>query len=204
MGIDIRNGQQLECITCGLCIDACDDMMAKIGKPRGLVDYFALTDEARERTGGTAKPIWRHVLRPRTVLYTSLWSLIGVGLLVALFVRADLDVTVEAVRNPTFVRLSDGSIRNAYDLRLRNKHGEARPFRIGLTGDPALGVTLEGTPYATVEVPADETLRQRVYVTTPPGATAADAARTDFRFWIEDTSNGDRAHADTHFTGDAT
>ena len=45
MGIDIRNGQQLECITCALCIDACDDVMAKIGKPRGLIDYIALTDE---------------------------------------------------------------------------------------------------------------------------------------------------------------
>jgi cytochrome c oxidase accessory protein FixG len=51
VGIDIRDGQQLECITCALCIDACDDIMAKIGKPRGLIDYIALTDETRERAG---------------------------------------------------------------------------------------------------------------------------------------------------------
>jgi cytochrome c oxidase accessory protein FixG len=51
VGIDIRDGQQLECITCALCIDACDDIMAKIGKPRGLIDYIALTDETREREG---------------------------------------------------------------------------------------------------------------------------------------------------------
>ncbi len=49
MGIDIRDGQQLACITCALCIDACDDVMAKIGKPRGLIDYIALKDEAEER-----------------------------------------------------------------------------------------------------------------------------------------------------------
>jgi cytochrome c oxidase accessory protein FixG len=54
MGIDIRDGQQLECITCALCIDACDDIMAKIGKPRGLIDYMALTDEARARGQGAA------------------------------------------------------------------------------------------------------------------------------------------------------
>jgi cytochrome c oxidase accessory protein FixG len=53
VGIDIRDGQQLECITCALCIDACDDIMAKIGKPRGLIDYLALTDEA-ERAGKAA------------------------------------------------------------------------------------------------------------------------------------------------------
>ena len=46
MGIDIRDGQQMECITCGLCIDACDEMMVKVGKERGLIDYLALKDEA--------------------------------------------------------------------------------------------------------------------------------------------------------------
>ena len=56
MGIDIRDGQQLECITCALCIDACDDIMDKIGKPRGLIDYMALTDETRERARRAAEP----------------------------------------------------------------------------------------------------------------------------------------------------
>src|SRR6056297_3697461 len=50
VGIDIRKGQQLECITCALCIDACDDVMTRIGKPRGLIDYITLADqEAEER-----------------------------------------------------------------------------------------------------------------------------------------------------------
>jgi polyferredoxin len=51
VGIDIRDGQQLECITCALCIDACDDIMDKVGKPRGLIDYMALTDEAQRARG---------------------------------------------------------------------------------------------------------------------------------------------------------
>ena len=80
MGIDIRDGQQMECITCALCIDACDDVMDKIGKPRGLIDYLALADEPAERAGDPPRPIWKHVLRPRTILYTRfvvddwLWS----------------------------------------------------------------------------------------------------------------------------------
>jgi cytochrome c oxidase accessory protein FixG len=117
MGIDIRDGQQLECITCALCIDACDDVMDKIGKPRGLIDYIALTDETRERAGKAPRAIWKHVFRPRTMIYTSLWSAVGIGLVVALFIRSDIDVTVAPVRNPTFVTLSDGSIRNTYDVR---------------------------------------------------------------------------------------
>ena len=203
MGIDIRNGQQLECITCALCIDACDDVMAKIGKPRGLIDYIALTDEYREREGKPPRPIWKHIFRPRTILYTALWSLVGVGLVVALFIRTEIDVTVAPVRNPTFVTLSDGSIRNAYDLRLRNMHGEVRPFRITLKGDPALRVSLEGSPYESVEVPANETLLQRVYVIAPPGSDPADAERIDFRFWVEDLVNGERVHKDTIFNGGA-
>ncbi|WP_428512928.1 cytochrome c oxidase accessory protein CcoG [Roseovarius sp.] len=201
MGIDIRDGQQMECITCGLCIDACDDIMAKIGKPRGLIDYMALTDEEREREGKPPKPIMKHILRPRTIMYTSLWSLVGAGLLFALFIRPDIDLTVAPVRNPTFVTLSDGSIRNTYEVRLRNKHGEARPMRISVKGDPSVRVQLEGTPYETVDVPANETYLQRVYLIAPQGSEAARSDATDVRLWVEDISNGDRAHKDTVFNG---
>ena len=203
MGIDIRDGQQMACITCGLCIDACDDVMAKIGKPRGLIDYFTLKDETIERAGGTAKQIWKHILRPRTILYTTLWSAVGIGLVVALFIRSPLDLTVAPVRNPTFVTLSDGSIRNTYDVRLRNMQGDERLFGITLTSDVPLSLTIEGQDGNTVSVPAQEMAQFRVYVTAPPGGSAAADARTPFRFWIEDRSNGDRAWNDTHFIGDA-
>ncbi len=201
VGIDIRDGQQLECITCALCIDACDDMMAKIGKPRGLIDYMALSDETAERAGENPRSIWKHILRPRTMLYTALWSLVGIGLIFALFVRPDIEMTVAPVRNPTFVTLSDGSIRNTYDVRLLNKHGEDRPFRMTVAGDPALRIQLEGSPYETVTVPADTTFLQRVYVIAPPSADAANSERTEFRFWVEDITNGERAYTDTIFNG---
>ena len=203
MGIDIRDGQQLECITCALCIDACDEMMEKVGKPRGLIDYMALSDEVAERDGGKAKNIWKHIFRPRTILYTTLWSLVGVGLVVALFMRTDIDLTVAPVRNPTFVTLSDGTIRNTYEVRLRNKHGEDRPFQISVTGDDALEVRLEGIEGTIVTVPADEMKLQRVYVLAPPKSDAAHAERTDFRMWVEDTTNADRVYKDTVFNGRA-
>ncbi len=201
VGIDIRDGQQMACITCALCIDACDEIMDKIGKPRGLIDYLALSDETRERAGQDPRSAWRHIFRPRVILYTALWSLVGIGLVFALFIRPEIEMTVAPVRNPQFVTLSDGSVRNTYDVRLLNKHGDPRPFRITLAGHNALRVQLEGTPYETVDVPANETYLQRVYVIAPPGSAPADTERTDFRFWVEDLSNGDRAYSDTLFNG---
>ena len=201
MGIDIRNGQQLECITCGLCIDACDDVMARIGKPRGLIDYFALKDEAMERAGGHPNKIWKHVFRPRTIVYTALWSLVGFGLVAALFMRSEIDLTVAPVRNPTFVTMSDGTVRNIYEVRLRNKHGDDRPFQITVSGDPALTAEIEGSADGTVVVPANESLLQRVYLMAPPDSAVAEDPRTDIRIWVTDLTNDDRAYKDTNFTG---
>lgn len=201
MGIDIREGQQLACITCALCIDACDEVMEKVGRQRGLIDYLALSDETAERAGHKPKAPWRHVFRPRTILYTALWSLIGAGLVYALFVRAEIDVSVAPVRNPTYVTLSDGSVQNAYELRLRNKHGEARLFGLSLRGHPALRLSLEGTAYHAVEVDADRSLKLRAYVIAPPNSDPSEAHETPLRIWVEDLTNGARVHVDTTFNG---
>ena len=201
MGIDIRNGQQLACITCGLCIDACNDTMDKIGKPRGLIDYLALTDETAERAGKAPKPIWKHVLRLRTILYTALWSAVGVGLVAALFLRSDIDVNITPVRNPTFVTLSDGSIRNTYDVRLRNKHHESRMIRFSIDAPPGLRIELEGTSEVRVPIDADATLQQRVYLIAPPGSPVGGSERTDLTMWFEVVNSSSRVSAGTVFNG---
>lgn len=208
MGIDIRNGQQLACITCGLCIDACNDMMDKIGKPRHLIGYLALTDEARERSGQPPKSVWKHIFRVRTILYTSLWAAVGIGLIVALFMRTEIDVNVTPVRNPQYVVLKDGSIRNTYEMRLRNKHGEDHWFAFSGTaeGGAIFVLSLEGEDELKVLVPANETKTQRLYITAPAGSVAAMADRTELRLWIEDLGSDtvkgtDRVHHDTVFNG---
>nr|WP_174821726.1 cytochrome c oxidase accessory protein CcoG [Ruegeria arenilitoris] len=201
VGIDIRDGQQMECITCALCIDACDDMMAKIGKPRGLIDYMALSDEAHERAGEQPINVWKHILRPRTILYTALWTLVGLALLFALFIRSDIDLTVAPVRNPTFVTLSDGTIRNTYDVRLRNKHGEDRAFQLSLAGDPALQIQIEGVEGEIVNVTADTAQLTRVYIVSAGDAGPAASDATSVRIWVEDLESGERAYKDTTFNG---
>ena len=202
VGIDIRDGQQMECITCALCIDACDDVMAKIGKPRGLIDYLALSDEEAERAGAQPKPIWKHVLRPRTLFYTALWAAIGAGLVFALFIRSDIELTVSPERNPTYVLQSDGSIRNIYDVRLRNKLGDDRRFHLNLTSNEILRIELEGKDHVLwIDVPADTTVLQRVYITARPQDPAASIESTVLRIWVEDLESGASASQSTIFNG---
>ena len=201
MGIDIRDGQQMACITCGLCIDACDEVMDRIGKPRGLIGYLALSDEVAEREGKSPKSVWSHVFRPRTVLYTVLWGGIGIGLVVALFLRTDIDMSVSPIRNPTHVVLSDGAVRNAYDIRLRNMHSEPRQFFLSVTGNPSLALSVEGTSGTLVTVAPDEQLSQRVYLTAANGTPPARAARTEVRIWASVIGEADRIYTDTVFNG---
>ena len=134
-------------------------------------------------------------------MYTALWALVGLGLVFALFIRPDIEMSVAPVRNPIFVTLSDGSIRNTYDVRLLNKHGDDRPFRVTVTGDADLQVQLEGVSSDTVNAPADTSYLQKVYVIAPAGTDAANSERTPFRIWVEDTTNGELAHKDTIFNG---
>ena len=206
MGIDIRDGQQLACITCGLCIDACNGIMDKIGRPHGLVGYLALTDEPLEKAGKPDKPIWKHILRPRTIVYSLLWLGIGIGLVVALFVRANLDASITPVRNPPYVILSNGDIRNTFDMRLRNKHGEDRWFTVSATAGGDVTLALEGTDELRVLVKASDTLVQRLYVTAKAGTVAAKAHHLPLRIWITDVEGPDipkaeRIYKDTIFNG---
>ena len=161
-GIDIREGPQIGCITCALCIDACDNVMAQIGKPRGLIDYCTLDDAEVEKAGGTSHPVLKTLFRPRTLIYFGIWVSIGLAMLFTLGQRTRLDLAVQPDRNPVYVRLSDGSIRNNYTLKIRNM--ETRP-RI-------VDVYVEGLPGAVVWTPAGkrEFATQHIHFAVEPDA----------------------------------
>jgi cytochrome c oxidase accessory protein FixG len=163
-GIDIRQGQQIGCITCALCIDACDKVMAQIGRPRGLIDYTTFENAELERRGELPKPVAKEVFRMRTILYFTAWAAVGAGMLFGLGARTRIDISAQQDRNPQFVRLSDGAIRNGFTVKIRNM--EARPRQVA--------VTLEGAPGALIW--SDESSRARagreVRATLPPDALA--------------------------------
>ena len=105
------------------------------------------------------------------------------------------------MRNPTFVTLSDGTIRNAYDLRIRNKNPDERVFLVAPALGPDLTLEIEGRDGNTIAVPADTQGLTRVYLMAPPESAAAALDRTEIRLWVEDLASGERAHADTTFNG---
>ena len=195
MGIDIRDGQQLECITCALCIDACDSVMDKIGKERGLISYATLNDYNANMalaTGGGMGPVdpaltrdaggrlsdrvahfhLGKIFRVRTFIYLAVWSAVGLALLYALLSRDRLEINVLHDRNPQFVTLSDGSIRNGYTVKLLNMIPEPRTLAISLEGLPGAMMTIvgvdqpEGTSYS-VPVEPDRLKMLKVFVKLP-------------------------------------
>ena len=203
MGIDIRDGQQLQCISCALCIDACDGVMGRLDKPRGLIDYMALSDEAAERSGALPRAAWRHILRPRTILYTAIWLSIGAALIYGLFVRTDIEFTVAPIRNPVYVTLADGSIRNIYEVRLRNKTTRPQMLTIGIEdGFSDLTMTISGVNGNSVTVAPDSTYLQRIYVSAPAESLPAMSGATDFNFWVTRPNENKRYIEKSVFNGD--
>jgi cytochrome c oxidase accessory protein FixG len=170
-GVDIREGSQLGCIQCGLCIDACDSVMGKVGRPAGLIGYD--TDDNIQARSCGAPTVYKPV-RPRTILYAGLIAVVGGAMLFQLATRATATISVLHERNPMFVTLRDGSIRNAYTVRIANKRPEPRPF--ALTVDGPVGAQIEAVGVAAtadwrpvVEVGPDQTREVRVLVTMSRG-----------------------------------
>ncbi|MEM1315752.1 MAG: cytochrome c oxidase accessory protein CcoG, partial [Pseudomonadota bacterium] len=198
-GIDIRDGQQLACITCALCIDACDDVMAKVGKPRGLIDYITLQDEEVETAGAKPIPLWTRILRPRTLVYFTLWSVIGVAMVVSLFMRDSINLTVARDRNPTFVVLADGAIRNGYTVKITNQNNEPRDFELSFRSDHPLEANLQAIDGLRVTVEADKIRSLRLFLTR--SADAPQRQRAPLELWIEDLTTRERVSTDTVFLG---
>ena len=138
-GIDIRNGLQYECIACGACIDACDEVMDKMGYPRGLVRYS--TQNAMD-----GKP--SRVLRPRVVIYSAILLVLAGGFAYSLAARVPLIVDVLRDRNALY-RETQSGIENAYTLKVMNKSAQARRFSIAIDGDLPLRLAGAGTGIAT-------------------------------------------------------
>jgi cytochrome c oxidase accessory protein FixG len=204
-GVDIRNGPNLGCIQCGLCIDACDAIMAKTGRPSGLIAYDTDINIHRREQGQA--PLYR-IVRARTALYVIVIALVA-GLMVhTLATRRSEGLAVIHDRNPIYVRLADGAIRNAFTIHILNKSLETRQFLLtveGLTVEGLAGIDLQvvgdtvtgGSPLITVG--PDQTRELRALVTTrtplPP------AASIPLKFTITDVNDDTRFSTGDHFRG---
>ncbi|MCG7905777.1 MAG: cytochrome c oxidase accessory protein CcoG, partial [Candidatus Thiodiazotropha taylori] len=127
-GVDIRHGQQEGCIMCALCIDACDEVMEKIGRPTGLIRY-----ESFESLEANKKPVPLYK-RPRVWVYSAIMTLALAGIAYGLTSLAPLEIKVIHDRQPLFVLQSDGSIQNKYTVKILNKTSNDLPVTISAEG----------------------------------------------------------------------
>ncbi|MDT8316967.1 MAG: cytochrome c oxidase accessory protein CcoG [bacterium] len=126
-GIDIRNGQQEGCITCGLCIDACDSVMLKISRPFGLIRYASMD----EMEGRALPPLFK---RPRVVIYSLILLLALSGIIYGFMNLGGLSINLLHERQPIFVKLSDGSIQNKYIMKIVNTSDHELNLKIEVEG----------------------------------------------------------------------
>jgi polyferredoxin len=171
-GIDIRNGLQYECIACGACIDACDEVMGKVGYPRGLIRY-----STQNQIDG--KPA--NVMRPRVLVYAALLLALMGGWVYGVTHRSPLMAEVLRDRNAMYSEAANGDIQNAYTLKLVNKAQQVHRFQIDVTSTDLNGVRLSGGA-KTVRAESGEVLSVPLTVVSASDVTG----RHDVTFQVRD------------------
>jgi cytochrome c oxidase accessory protein FixG len=200
-GVDIRKGNQLDCIQCGLCIDACNDIMQKVGRPQQLIAY---DNDINIRRRAAGLPNQYKLFRTRTILYAAVIVLVSAIMLFTLTTRSEVGVSLIHDRNPIFVLLKDGAVRNAYTIRIANKQHERRHFIVRIEGfargnTEIVGVRPNSLGEMVVEVGPDQTQEFRMLITNyaelPPDASVPIGVK------IIDSRTGQYATANGYFRG---
>lgn len=138
VGIDIRDGLQYKCISCGLCIDACNTIMDSFGFPQGLIRYDSEQNLAAEKP--TAPKLqWKSL---KTIGYGAALLLMSAYLVYSISTRGSFDRVVNQIRQPLYVVLSNGDIRNRYQIHITNKSAQNQTYQVSSTGIPAEALDL--------------------------------------------------------------
>jgi cytochrome c oxidase accessory protein FixG len=172
-GIDIRHGLQYQCIGCAACVDGCDQVMDKMGYPRGLIRYS--TQHAVEQNLTYAQMLAR-AFRPRVLVYTAiLWSVI-IAAGISLWLRVPLKVDVIRDRAAIAREVEGGRIENVYRLQIMNTAEAGRVFDIGVDGLPTLHVASE----ARIELEPTSAQMVLVRARVDPGAAQPGTHKIEF------------------------
>jgi cytochrome c oxidase accessory protein FixG len=186
VGIDIRNGLQYECIACGACIDACDEVMDKVGMPHGLIRYT--TQHALD--GETV-----HVVRPRILIYSLLLTALVSAWVWGVFHRSPLIADVLRDRNALYQQQGQ-HIANGYTLKLVNKTDTEQHYSVTIESAGNLALALKGSPLD-VRVPAGEVVAQEIEV----GSDNPITGRHDLTFVIQARDGSAKARVNSTFFG---
>ena len=165
-GIDIRNGLQYECISCSACIDACDSVMDKMRYPRGLIRN-STQNGISQRLPRAA--MFRRVLRPRVLVYTTVLAVVSLGLLWSLLTRATFKVDVVRDRGTMARVVGQGQVENVYRLQIMNATEHSQQYWLHVAGIEGSRIVSD----AVVVVDAADSRWIPVRVQAPPNAAAA-------------------------------
>jgi cytochrome c oxidase accessory protein FixG len=168
-GIDIRNGLQYECIGCAACIDGCNQVMDKMGYPRGLIRYVSENALAH---GYDAKTMWKRAARPRTLIYTAILIAIVAGTAISLASRNPLKVDILRDRGALARETAPGVIENVYRVQIMNTDETPRRYAIEASGVPGLAVAGADLPIA-VEAAGSRLVPLRLQAPADAGAPGA-------------------------------
>lgn len=189
--IDIRNGLQMECIACGLCIDACDGVMEKMNLPKGLIRYD--TTSNMENKNPNHKTRFR-ILRPRTFYYLAIIAVACSIIFYNLISRADINLKVISDRNPIFVMLSNGDIRNGYTVKISNRSFIDKDYHLELKGITNLKLKLADIENVTIDslkVIADSVGSFKIYASANQNDLDSENGRTKIDFIVTDNKTGE-------------
>ena len=181
-GIDIRDGLQYECIGCGACIDVCDDVMDKVGYPKGLVKY---STQRGMHLGWSRAQMVRHALRPRVLVYSGILLAVTLAIGISLMTRPLLRVDVIRDRGALARMVEKGQIENVYRLNMMNASESVMKVRVSVQGVDR--ITLATEPEFAIG--ATEARSMAVRVRVPPMTLPAGSHEIQFRIAVEGTEN---------------
>ncbi len=176
-GIDIRNGLQYQCIGCAACIDVCDQVMEKMGYPKGLIRYT--TEHAME--GKKTR-----LLRPRVIMYAVILSLLSGSLVYAISQRKPLELDIIRDRNSLYRETDQGLVENVYTLKVINM--DEKPHTYSLRADGLDGMKLI-VRRPSITVPPGEILSLPVSIRIDPVELKKTASQITFTLTAEDNKD---------------
>ncbi|MBL4646062.1 MAG: cytochrome c oxidase accessory protein CcoG, partial [Rhizobiales bacterium] len=159
-------------------------------------------DKAGKFSDKLAHTNWRSFIRPRTIVYSVIYAAIGIALMVALLIRDRLDLNILHDRNPLFVTLSDGSVRNGYEVKILNMITHPRSFGLKIVGLPGATIRFSGSDLdqsgeIILDVGADKLRAVHLFVTVPKEHVSSD--RTTFDFLVRDMNGEETVQTNSTF-----
>jgi polyferredoxin len=130
-GIDIRQGLQIECVGCAQCIDACNDVMAKIGRPLGLIRYQSQNAMAGQK---------HRIVRPRLFVYLTVVAALVSALIVLIITKSPFDMTVNRNVGRPFFMTDKNLVANEFLVELTNRTDQPLDFQLTIVGDPGISI----------------------------------------------------------------